>query len=108
MDIIEFGWHDSYAVDPSFDLNDLRRFIPVKEERNKYIPVDEDIGHIRVLINKKVVFEEKEIEEAKLEKAEADKEQYSRWWREEQTKTKKLEEELNRLKLDLEKMKKGE
>ena len=108
MDIIEFGWNYHFAVSDTFNLNTLRQLMPVKEEGKKFIPADEDTGSVRILLNKSVTFHPDEVEEAKLEKAESDVEQYSRWWKEEQGKSKKLEEELKCLKLDLEKIKKGE
>lgn len=108
MDIIEFGWNYHYAVDRHFDLNGLRQLVPVKEKGKKYIPAEEGENVIRIVLNKEVIFEEEEVEKVIIDDLKRDKEQYSKWWTDEQAKNKKLEEELKCLKIDLEKMKKGE
>lgn len=106
-EILTIGYGNSFALEPGFDLNQLRRLHPVEEVKGNYVPAP---GHsdFYVTFNKTLIVDDAKIEESKLAKAEEDKENYRRWWSSEQEKTRKLQSDLDCLKLQLQEMSKSE
>jgi hypothetical protein len=106
MDIIRFGYGEEFAVDGRFDLNNLRALKRVKTVGDKYIPDYTKKKSLEILLDCTVTYEEEEIEKVVVEDIKREKDQYSRWWNEEKTKTRKLSEELKCAKLEIEALKK--
>jgi len=102
--ILSFGYSNNYAIPEEFDLNVLKKLLRVKEKGEVFIPEEDE--DITIKVGKKITLEEKEIEAVNIKEIKQDKENYSRWWREEQAKVKKLEEELLCKKLEIEEFKK--
>lgn len=101
MDIIRFGY-SFFAVNSTFNLNEIRGFNPVKMSGDTYIP--EEVK-VEIILNQKVTFDNEEIEKVNVESLKKERDQYSRWWNEEQTAKRKIDEELKCLKLDVQRMK---
>jgi len=103
-DIIVFSYSDHYAVNNDFDLNQVRRLVKVKEVKGKYVPDEEK--YLEIKIGREISIDEEEIEKINLDKLKEDRDSYFRWWRQEQDKVKKLEEELKCKKIELDELRK--
>lgn len=101
MDIINFGYYTSYAVEDDFDLNELRELTKVKLVGDRYIIDSDEDSNISIIIKKDVAYKKEEIEAITIKELKEDVEKYSKWWIEEQEKAKQINKELKKLKKQL-------
>jgi len=106
-DIIKFDWNNEYAVDDSFDLNQLRKFKKVKSVNSNYVFDEKDSG-MTIEIGKPLLIAPEEIEENEKQELIKDKENYKAWYNQEQSKANKLKNELDCIKKQLAELVKSE
>lgn len=88
----------SFAVPKSFDLNELRGFIPVSQKGETFVP---EKTKITISLGENFQDNPQEVERITAEQAQDEARRNYGWYQAEATKTKKLEEELACLKQQL-------
>lgn len=104
-EILKIGYGETFALTYDFDLNTLRNVYAVKKVGNAYVAEDPDnASKMEIVLNQNVITNPSSIEKSKVAELEKEKENLHRWWKEEEAARKKIGDELNCLKAQLEEL----
>ena len=101
-EIIEFGYHNTFAIAEDFDLNQFRKLTKVKACGETYVPEEQFMS---IHFGKTVISDKHEADNAKIQELEKQVDQRYKWWQKEKEDNVKLAEKIKCLKLQLEEVK---
>lgn len=101
-EILEISYNGKLAILANFDLNDLRKLVPVKESGSNYIPDPEP--RMTLHFGKTFLYEDNEVNQSRVDEAEERAGNLHRWWQEERAKNEKLKDEMEQIRLQLQQL----
>ena len=100
MDVIKVSYGEFYAIDDSFDLNQLRKLKRVKRVSDGYVP-EKTTSCIEIEVGANVITKKENVDDAIIKELEEKTSQYQKWWNDERAAKAKVDEELKCLKLTI-------